>query len=159
VDTVSDLCVFPRKLVPGPKVRQLRSLRSQRYTHTDLWMAHPHTQPRSSAGFHLAFRGGRRPTPNHRGRLASQLQPLSRLPQQPNPGRDHLFVSASPDGIHTVSKCKDHWEHHTSGRPLHRVPRSHTALGNPAGGTPQYSPPHHNYTRSTGILSTPSPCT
>jgi hypothetical protein len=69
-------------------------------------MAHPHAQPRTSTELHLAFRGGRCPNPNHRGEPASQLQPLGRLPQQHDPGRDHFPVSTSPDGIHTVPERK-----------------------------------------------------
>jgi hypothetical protein len=77
VDTGSDLCVFPRRLVPGRRERnQLRSLRSQRYTHPDLRMAHPHAQPRASTGLHLAFPGGRRPNPNHRVDLLANFSLL-----------------------------------------------------------------------------------
>ena len=70
VDTGSDLCVVPRKNVPG------RSLRSQQYTHTDVRVGHPHAQPRPSKGFHLAIRGGRRPTSNHRVELLANFNLL-----------------------------------------------------------------------------------
>ena len=40
------------------------------------------------------------------------------------------------------------------GRPLRRVPRSHTPLGNRADGMPQHGTSHQNDTRATSILST-----
>ena len=153
-----------RSLRGPPKARpraqgahQLRSLRSLRYTHTDVRMAHPHAQPRPATRFHLAIRGGRRPTSNHRGGPASQLQPLGRLPQQQDPRRGHFPVNTSPDSIHTVPERKDNWEQHTGGRSLCRVPGSHMPLGMPAGCAPQHDTPHQNDTRPTSILSTPPP--
>ena len=156
VDTGSDFCVFPRRLVPGRTDRTIYDLFAAK--------VHPSrpmdgTQSRSNSDFDgtsAGFRGGRRANPNHRGGLASQLQPLGRLPQQQEPGRCNFPVSTSPDGIHTVPQRKNHWEQYTEGQPIRRVPRPHTTLGSPVDGTPQHSTSHQNEIRPPSILSTPS---
>jgi len=99
--------VSPKARPWAQGAHQLRSLRGQRYTHSNLRRAHPQAQPRTSTGFHLALRGVRRTDPNYRGGPARQIWPFGRLTQQ-YPGRDHVLVSSSPDCIPTVPECEDH---------------------------------------------------
>jgi len=133
VDTRYQLCVFPQKARPrAQETHQLRPLRSQRCTHNKLRVAHPHAQPRTSMGFHVAFRGCRCPNSNYRGGPARQFQPFGGLPQQQDPGRDYFLVSTSPDGIPSVPECKDHWVQSSGGRHLRLVPRPYTPLASPA---------------------------
>jgi hypothetical protein len=130
VDTGSEHC-FPEGSSQDAQSAPATISSQQRYTNPDLRMAHPYAKPRTSTGRHLALRGGRRLIPNNRSGPASQLQPLGRLQQQQNPGRNHFPVSTSPDDIHTVPERKNRCEQHTDGRPHRRVPRPHTPLGSP----------------------------
>jgi len=100
--------VSPKARPRAQGAYQLRSFCGQRFTHSNLRRAHPHAQPRTSTGFHLALRGGRRPDPNYRSGPARQFRPFGRLPQQQDPRRDHVLVSSSPDGIPTVPECEDY---------------------------------------------------
>jgi len=93
VDTGSDLCVFPRKLLPGGRERTDYSLLRCKWDHhPNLWMGLKEPEPGTTPRLHMAFRdSGRRPT-HHRGGPAFPVWSPRRLQEQPPTQRGHITV-------------------------------------------------------------------
>jgi hypothetical protein len=80
VDTGSDLCVFPRRLLQG--AHRLHTIRSKWDHHPHLWMDLEEHEPVTTPRIHVAFRdSGRGPT-HHWGGPALTLWTPRRLQEQ-----------------------------------------------------------------------------
>jgi hypothetical protein len=93
VDTGSDLCVYPHRLIPRCKERANYDLCVANGTtiHTYGWLPLP--QFGSTSGSHVVVCRSRCHTPHHRCGFSLPFWPLGGLPKQPTTGWNHVAVS------------------------------------------------------------------